>query len=184
MVSKAKEIRDTAPDAPSTTDPNGWSSRNRWEWAGATDPEDGDPVTQFNGHDYMDLETLLETRNLSRNDVGPPVELIPNEDDPSLLDLYVRGGDSADSITLSDQGTAILVSLNGTDYGPLTPTGEIFVFGHQGADAIRIDGGLGLPCSVFGDEGSDVIQVTNRATPQLQVSGGTGTNTLQGDSVD
>ncbi len=132
----------------------------------------------------MDLETLLETRNLSRNDVGPPVELIPNEDDPSLLDLYVRGGDSADSITLSDQGTAILVSLNGTDYGPLTPTGEIFVFGHQGADAIRIDGGLGLPCSVFGDEGSDVIQVTNRATPQLQVSGGTGTDTLQGDSVD
>jgi Ca2+-binding RTX toxin-like protein len=182
VVSTAKAIAATAAfDGPKTGGANGWSSRNRWETGAANETVNGNPA-QYNGHDFLSLETLIGARGLAGVWNGPPVELVPNANDPSLLDLQVRGTDGSDTIGLIRRvGNNIEVVINGKSWGLWQPTGEVFVHGRNGGDSITIDGDLGLPTHLCGDDGDDTFALIDGAGDAVTIAGGAGSNTIIGD---
>ena len=52
----------------------------------------------------------------------------------------------------------VVVMLNGTSYGPFTPTGRLLAFGQAGDDIIQLAGGLGLSAWLYGDAGNDRLK--------------------------
>ena len=83
-------------------------------------------------------------------------------------DLVIGGTNRGDSIYVLPVGSAVLVLMNGSIYGPFHPTGRILAFGRGGNDTITVSPAIALPSLLFGGSGNDMLY------------GGSGNNILDG----
>jgi Ca2+-binding RTX toxin-like protein len=73
-------------------------------------------------------------------------------------DLYVYGTAGNDTILVTQSGGVVLVTINGTSYGPFTPTGKVKVFAGDGNDSVTVHSSVALPAEIHGDGGNDTLQ--------------------------
>ena len=103
--------------------------------------------------------------------------LVPNPDNPALMDLLVGGTLDADTITIQPEGAAgdVRVIIEGELDEVFTPTGDIKVAGQAGSDTITILPGLVRPVFVYGGDDADVININgSSATSPVKVFGDQG----------
>lgn len=101
-------------------------------------------------------ESALATRVVTIDAVA----LQPDPADPSKTALVVGGTTGDDTIrfrTIND-GTGILVRLNGQLLGTYTPTGHLIAFGQAGDDDIMVSSSITLPAILHGGAGDDLLK--------------------------
>jgi hypothetical protein len=115
------------------------------------------------------------------------VQIATDPADPTRQALFVTGTAGNDNILLNaEAGTGVSVWYNGTFLGTLTPSGSLpfahlIVNGGDGADVIRLTGGLAVPAIVLGGGGGDTLDATGSTAATVLV-GGAGNDTLLGGS--
>ncbi len=84
--------------------------------------------------------------------------LLPDPCDPSKTALFA-GGTSGKDVILFQKGAKageVKVTVNGTAYGPYTPTGHVVAFGQGGDDDLSA-GNVPLNAWLYGDGGNDML---------------------------
>jgi Ca2+-binding RTX toxin-like protein len=110
------------------------------------------------------------------------IGLQPDPADANLTALVIGGTTAADVIQVQKNptGPGVRVILNGTMYGPFTPTGHIIVYAQDGSDVIQVHNQITLPTLLFGGDGNDVI---SGGEGQNIVVAGAGVDTVNGGGV-
>ena len=107
-----------------------------------------------------------------------PAALQPDVGDPTQTMLVVGGTPGPDRIQFRRGASSaeVLVDINGTTYGPLTPTGGLLAFGQGGDDFIDV-GNVPRNAWLYGDDGNDTVAGGSQNDILL---GGTGDDQLLG----
>jgi Ca2+-binding RTX toxin-like protein len=87
-------------------------------------------------------------------------------------DLFVNGTAGDDVITITPSGAGVAVNIDGTSYGPYSPTGTIKVFAGAGNDVVTVDPTITRPAELHGEDGNDTL------------TGGGGNDLLDGGAGD
>src|SRR5262249_42788261 len=86
------------------------------------------------------------------------VSLVSDPLKPGASDLVVGGTSGADRIFFRQFGPwEVLVSLNGTVFGPFGPIQRIVVYGGAGNDRIQLDSRVTIPALLDGGPGDDIL---------------------------
>jgi autotransporter-associated beta strand protein len=171
----------------STTDPVYQDLDTPWKftlnWGAGTITQTQDALAQGEelsfSYDYVGkpLTTYQPTLTVVDKDGGsttinlPPVVLSPvAEIDGSI---YVGGTQGSDRIIVSPaSGGGVMIRYNNTNYGPLSVSDKVVVFGNGSNDTITVSGRFDIPVEFYGGEGNDYL------------AGGNGDDILDGGPGD
>ena len=93
------------------------------------------------------------------NDGLPPAGLIADPLDPARTDYVVYGTPGNDNIQIKATKISgqVLIKVNKTIYGPVSPTGYVIVYGGAGNDRIVADPRVTNNLMLFGEAGNDTL---------------------------
>jgi hypothetical protein len=145
--------------------------------------------------DFAGTPTVVLTASVNGQasaPVSPSVQVLPvsvqiaaDPGDPTRQALVVTGTAGNDTIVLGPgTGTGVAISYNGTSLGTVLPAGSLpfahlIVNGSDGADVIRLSGGLTVPAILIGGNAGDTLDATGSTAANVLV-GGAGNDTLLG----
>ncbi|HVK09974.1 MAG TPA: PKD domain-containing protein [Gemmataceae bacterium] len=104
------------------------------------------------------------------------VAVQPDVHDPGLTMLVAGGTPGDDRIAFQKSGLAVKLTINGTTYGPYSPTAGLTAFGQAGNDEISV-GNATLAGWLYGDAGADTLTGGGQADLLL---GGAGADVITG----
>jgi hypothetical protein len=115
------------------------------------------------------------------------VQVAADPADSTRQALFVTGTSSDETIVLSPgAGNGVAISYNGTALGTVTPTGSLpfahlVVNGGDGANVIRLTGGLAVSAVLLGGSRGDTLDASGSTAANILV-GGAGNDVLTGGS--